>query len=135
MADPTKLKQIIINLLSNAVKFTPHGGAAAIAVDTEADGGLSVTVRDNGIGMSDEEVKEALELFRQVDNSHSRRFEGTGLGLPLAVRFTELHGGTLTIESAPGLGTEIVVRFPPGRTICTGTHHLPKGFAAKAAFE
>jgi two-component system, cell cycle sensor histidine kinase PleC len=115
LGDRTKLKQIIINLLSNAVKFTPSGGSASIAVSAAADGGLSVTIRDTGIGMSDEEINDALELFRQVDNSLSRRFEGTGLGLPLAVQLTELHGGTVTVESVPGTGTVVVVRFPASR--------------------
>jgi two-component system cell cycle sensor histidine kinase PleC len=113
--DSTKLKQIVINLLSNAIKFTPSGGSVAIAVTTEGDGGLNLTIRDTGIGMSGEEIRDALELFHQVDNSLSRRFEGTGLGLPLAVKWTGLHGGTLTIESATGVGTTAVVRFPASR--------------------
>jgi signal transduction histidine kinase len=115
--DSTKLKQIVINLLSNAIKFTPSGGSVAIAVITEADGGLSLTIRDTGIGMSSKEIRDALELFHQVDNSLSRRFEGTGLGLPLAVKLTELHGGMLTVESTPGLGTTVKVRFPANRII------------------
>jgi two-component system cell cycle sensor histidine kinase PleC len=115
--DRTKLKQIIINLLSNAIKFTPSGGSVAIAVTAEGDGGLSLTIRDTGIGMSSKEIRDALELFHQVDNSLSRRFEGTGLGLPLAVKLTELHGGTLTVESTPGLGTTVKVRFPANRII------------------
>jgi PAS domain S-box-containing protein len=115
--DQTKLKQIIINLLSNAIKFTPQGGSAAITAAADEDGGMSLMIHDTGIGMSGEEIQVSLELFRQVDNSHSRRFEGTGLGLPLAVRLTELHGGTLTIESIPGKGTTVTVRFPANRII------------------
>jgi two-component system, cell cycle sensor histidine kinase PleC len=92
-----------------------RGGAVSIELRAEEDGGLSVVIRDTGIGMSSKEIKDALELFRQVDNSYSRRFEGTGLGLPLAVQLTELHGGTLTIESATGAGTRAVVRFPASR--------------------
>jgi two-component system, cell cycle sensor histidine kinase PleC len=115
VADGTKLKQIIINLLSNAVKFTPPGGSASIAVIAERGGGLNVTIRDTGPGMSDEEIKVALELFGQVDNGVSRRFPGTGLGLPLAVQFTELHGGTLTIKSEPGVGTEVRVSLQSSR--------------------
>ncbi len=76
---------------------------------------MSLMIHDTGIGMSREEIQLALELFRQVDNSLSRRFEGTGLGLPLAVRLTELHGGTLTIKSTPGKGTAVMVRFPAYR--------------------
>jgi two-component system, cell cycle sensor histidine kinase PleC len=113
--DKTKLKQIAINLLSNAIKFTPMGGSIDIAVTAEGDGGLSLTIRDTGIGMSSDEIRDALELFHQVDSSLSRRFEGTGLGLPLAVQLTELHGGTLVIESTPGIGTAAVVRFPANR--------------------
>ena len=64
-----------------------------------------------------EEIQDALELFRQVDNGLSRRFEGTGLGLPLAVQLTELHGGTLTIESMPRKGTAVMVRLPANRII------------------
>jgi two-component system cell cycle sensor histidine kinase PleC len=115
--DKTKLKQILINLLSNAIKFTPQGGAATITAAADEDGGMRLMIHDTGIGMSGEEIRVALELFRQVDNSHSRRFEGTGLGLPLAVRLTELHGGTLTIESTPGKGTTVTVRFPANRII------------------
>ena len=115
--DKTKLKQIILNLLSNAIKFTPEGGSAGISAAANEGGGISLMIRDTGIGMSREEIRVALELFRQVDNSHSRRFEGTGLGLPLAVRLTELHGGTLIIESTPGKGTTVTVRFPAHRII------------------
>jgi two-component system, cell cycle sensor histidine kinase PleC len=116
LGDGTKLKQIVINLLSNAIKFTPRGGSVEVIAAPEKDG-LSLTIRDTGIGMSGDEIRDALELFRQVDNSLSRRFEGTGLGLPLAVQLAELHGGTLTVESSPGMGTTVVVRFPARRII------------------
>jgi two-component system cell cycle sensor histidine kinase PleC len=115
--DKTKLKQIIMNLLSNAIKFTPEGGSASISAALDEDGGIRLTISDTGIGMSSEDIQVALELFRQIDNSLSRRFNGTGLGLPLAVALTELHGGTLTIESMPGKGTTVMVRFPANRTI------------------
>jgi two-component system, cell cycle sensor histidine kinase PleC len=113
--DRTRLEQIIINLLSNAIKFTPPGGSVDIAAAAGGDGSLSLGIRDTGIGMSSAEIRQALELFCQVDTSLSRRFEGTGLGLPLAVQLTELHGGTLTIESCPGVGTTVVVCFPANR--------------------
>jgi signal transduction histidine kinase len=112
MGDRTKLKQIILNLLSNAVKFTPSGGSVNVAVRVETDGGLTLMIRDTGIGMSSEELKNALELFGQAENSFSGRFQGTGLGLPLAVQLTEMHGGMLTVDSAPGLGTAVTVHFP-----------------------
>jgi two-component system, cell cycle sensor histidine kinase PleC len=113
--DKHKLKQILVNLLSNAIKFTPAGGHIDIAAGVERDGGLRLSVRDTGIGMTADEICQALELFRQVDNSMSRRFEGAGLGLPLAVRLTEMHGGSLDIESEPGKGTTVTVRLPAER--------------------
>lgn len=115
--DSTKLKQIFINLLSNAIKFTPAGGTVEIFAAAEKDAALAITVRDTGIGMSEKEVRIALKLFHQVDNSLSRRFEGTGLGLPLAVLLTDLHGGTLTIDSTPGTGTAVTVRIPSHRIL------------------
>ncbi len=113
--DKTKLKQIIINLLSNAIKFTPSGGSVELAARADTDGGLTVTVCDTGIGMASHEIKDAVQLFGQVDKGISRRYEGAGLGLPLAIQLTELHGGTLTVESAPGRGTTVTVRFPAER--------------------
>ncbi len=110
--DKTKLKQIIINLLSNAIKFTPSSGSVELSARADADGGLTVAVRDTGIGMASHEIRDAVQLFGQVDNSLSRRYDGAGLGLPLAIQLAELHGGTLTVESAPGQGTTVTVRFP-----------------------
>lgn len=115
IGDKTKLSQIVINLLSNAIKFTPQGGSVDLSARPDKDGGLIVTVRDTGIGMAKHEIRDAIELFRQVDNSLSRRYEGTGLGLPLAIQLTELHGGTLTIDSTPGRGTTVTVRLPGER--------------------
>jgi two-component system, cell cycle sensor histidine kinase PleC len=113
--DKTKLKQVVINLLSNAIKFTPPGGSVRVTVAADVDGGVNLSIRDTGIGMSREEIRHALNLFCQVDNRLSKRFDGTGLGLPLAVRLTELHGGTVTIESTPGSGTTVVVWLPANR--------------------
>ena len=115
--DKHKLKQIFINLLSNAIKFTPAGGHVEIAAAAEPEGGLCLGIRDTGIGMTGDEIRQALELFRQVDNGFSRRFEGAGLGLPLAVKLTEIHGGRLEIESAPRRGTTVSVHLPPERVI------------------
>ena len=116
--DRAKLKQILVNLLSNAIKFTPAGGRIALGAEPEPDGGgLCLWVRDTGIGMTGDEICQALELFRQVDNSLSRRFEGAGLGLPLAMKLTELHGGRLDVESAPRRGTMVAVHIPASRVI------------------
>jgi two-component system, cell cycle sensor histidine kinase PleC len=113
--DETKLNQVIINLLSNAIKFTPSGGRVELSAAADRDGSLLLTVRDNGIGMARHEIRDAVQLFHQVDSSLSRRYEGTGLGLPLAIQLTELHGGTLTVDSAPGEGTKVTVRLPADR--------------------
>jgi signal transduction histidine kinase/HAMP domain-containing protein len=109
--DPAKLRQIFLNLLSNAIKFTPEGGR--VWVEARQDGaGVTVTVGDSGIGMSPDDVTVALTPFGQVDNRLERRYEGTGLGLPLTKALIELHGGRLSFESARGSGTRAMVRFP-----------------------
>jgi signal transduction histidine kinase len=111
-ADTTKLKQILLNLLSNAVKFTQFGGTVQLSVQRAAGDRVEIAVADTGIGMNAEEIALALQPFRQADNSHTRKYQGTGLGLPLANALVELHGGKLTIESAPGSGTKVIVRLP-----------------------
>jgi signal transduction histidine kinase len=116
-ADPRRVRQILLNLISNAVKFTPEGGEIKISasVPQGAGAGLVITVADTGIGMDQDEIPLALERFGQVDSGLSRNFEGAGLGLPLSKRLVELHGGTLTIESARGAGTTVTVAFPAKR--------------------
>jgi signal transduction histidine kinase len=81
-----------------------------------ADGWLDISVSDTGIGIAEEDIWKALVPFAQVSSDLSRRYEGTGLGLPLSKGFVEMHGGTLKIESEPGQGTTVTVRFPPDRT-------------------
>jgi signal transduction histidine kinase len=109
--DPAKLRQIFLNLLSNAIKFTPRGGYIWIEAK-HSPAGVAVTVGDSGIGMSADDVAVALTPFGQVDNRLERRYEGTGLGLPLTKAFVELHGGTMNFESARGAGTRVTVTFP-----------------------
>jgi len=87
------------------------GGEVTVTVRRRRDG-LVVVVRDTGIGMAPEEIPVALSRFGQVDTRLARRFEGTGLGLPLSKRLAELHGGSLTIDSAPNAGTAVSVLFP-----------------------
>ena len=114
-ADAVKLKQVILNLLSNALKFTARGGRITVRTLPVAGEGIYLSVTDSGIGMTKEEVAVALQPFRQVDNSLTRKFEGTGLGLPLAKALVERHGGRLEIKSRPGAGTEVTVFLPEGR--------------------
>ncbi|HMH64816.1 MAG TPA: amino acid permease [Rhizomicrobium sp.] len=114
-ADETRVRQVLINLLSNAVKFTPGEGKVGIAASIHADGSLAFTVSDTGIGMTQEQVATARQPFRQIDSSLARKYEGTGLGLPLAEGLMRLHGGTLQITSEINVGTTVVVTFPAGR--------------------
>ena len=121
--DELKLCQALMNLLSNAVKFTPDGGRISIGVHDTRDGGLVITLMDTGIGMTDDEILVALQPFQQVDNGLDRKYEGSGLGLPLAKHFIEAHGGTLAIASRKGKGTPVSVRLPPERV---GRSKAPK---------
>ncbi len=111
--DAAKLRQIFLNLLSNAVKFTEKGGTVSLAVTDSAEG-VAVTVADTGIGMDPEDVEIAFQPFGQVDNRLERRYEGTGLGLPLTKALVDLHRGVIAIESARGKGTRVTVTFPQG---------------------
>ncbi|HEX3881687.1 MAG TPA: ATP-binding protein [Stellaceae bacterium] len=115
VVDPTRLTQILLNLLSNAVKFTPREGTVGVSLRRRADGSAEFEVRDTGIGMNAAEIEIALEPFGQIDSAHSRQHPGTGLGLPLARRLTELHGGTLTVRSEKGRGTTVTVTLPATR--------------------
>jgi protein-histidine pros-kinase len=113
-ADQVRFQQILLNLMSNAVKFTPAGGRMSVSASIEGDGAV-IAVEDTGIGMKEADIAIALEPFRQIDGPQSRRFVGTGLGLPLAKALVELHGGRLDIESVPGAGTTVRIRLPSAR--------------------
>jgi two-component system cell cycle sensor histidine kinase PleC len=115
--DETRLKQAAINILSNAVKFTPEGGLIEIRQELEASGEVRIAVKDTGIGMTAREIEAAFEQFRQIENSLTKRFEGTGLGLPLAKQLTALHGGTIGVSSKPSAGTEVSLRLPAWRVV------------------
>jgi signal transduction histidine kinase len=109
--DPAKLRQIFLNLLSNAIKFTEKGGSIALSAYATADH-IEVTVADTGIGMDPQDVEVAFQPFTQVDNRLERRYEGTGLGLPLTKALVDLHKGSIAIDSARGKGTRITISFP-----------------------
>lgn len=112
VADPTRLKQILLNLMSNAIKFTEPGGSTVVAVRRRADGGVVFEVRDTGPGMTPQEIVTALEPFGQVDGSLARKHEGAGLGLPLARRLADLHGWSLQLSSKKGQGTIATLMLP-----------------------
>ncbi|MGE5148241.1 MAG: hybrid sensor histidine kinase/response regulator [Candidatus Eiseniibacteriota bacterium] len=114
-ADESMLKKILLNLLSNAVKFTPPGGEVVVEARPDEEGALLVVIADNGIGIAEKDQARVFEYFVQVDGALNRKYVGTGLGLPLAKSLTELHGGTIRLESALGAGTTVTVRFPAVR--------------------
>jgi PAS domain S-box-containing protein len=116
-ADERRLKQILINLLANAVKFTPPGGSVTTELVRTVDGGVRLCITDTGIGMDADEIEVALTPFRQVETGLARRYEGAGLGLPLARALAELHGGSLSVTSAHGRGTTVTVVLPPERVL------------------
>ena len=112
-ADPARLRQVLVNILSNAIKFTDPQGEVSLTVRREPDGGFALRVADTGIGIAADKMALALEPFGQVEQGLARRHPGIGLGLPLAQRLVELHGGTMEIASQPGQGTTVTARFPP----------------------
>ena len=115
--DRLRLKQALLNLLVNAVKFTPAGGSVRVSAAAARPHGIDIAIADTGIGMEPASIARALEPFQQLDNRLARRYEGTGLGLPLAKSLIELHGGKLTIESAAGKGTTARIWLPPERLL------------------
>jgi signal transduction histidine kinase len=101
VGEERKIKQILLNLLSNAAKFTPEGGRISLTAG-QTDGMVQIAVTDTGVGIAPEDQAAIFEEFRQVGHDESRKQEGTGLGLTLAKKFVELHGGRIWVESEPG---------------------------------
>ncbi len=115
-ADKRRISQVLINILSNAVKFTPAGGRVNVrAFRTGAE--IAVTITDTGIGIARQDIAKAFERFRQIDSKLSRKYEGTGLGLPLANQLMQAHGGRLVLESEVNVGTVVTLYFPPERVV------------------
>ncbi len=114
VSDSTRLRQILFNLLSNAAKFTKDGRVSLVAKKVSLDGrdGVEFVVSDDGIGMTAEQQEHVFESFRQADATTTREYGGTGLGLTITKHFVELLGGTITVSSQPGEGSEFVVRVP-----------------------
>src|SRR6266446_1130290 len=111
VADERKIKQVMLNLLSNAVKFTPEGGRVDVRT-VPTDGGVEISVADTGIGIAPENQELIFEEFRQVGGDYAHKREGTGLGLTLARRFVELHGGRIWVKSQPGQGSTFTFSIP-----------------------
>ncbi len=134
-ADERLIKQALLNILSNAVKFTPPGGSIRLTVDTirldSGDTGLGIEIADTGLGIAASELGRVFEPFHRGDCATNRRFEGTGLGLPLARSFIDLHGGSLTLDSVQGAGTTVRISLPP----TAGNKPGPAGEPASALRE
>lgn len=115
-ADERRMRQILINILANAVKFTPPGGQVGLAVRRTGKG-LLIQISDTGIGIPADKIEMAMEPFSQVEAGANRHYQGTGLGLPLAKRLVELHGGSLSLESEVSRGTVVSILLPPDRIL------------------
>ena len=129
VTDAKKLKQVLLNLLSNAVKFTPAGGEVRCHAWMDIlTGALSIQVRDTGIGIAPKDISRVMTPFGQVDSALSRKYEGTGLGLPLSKKFVESMGGEFTIESQIKVGTSVTItipKAPPGWGTSTFADPIP----------
>jgi signal transduction histidine kinase len=131
MVDERRMKQVLLNLLSNAVKFTERGGRVTVHATLPDDGGLDIHVSDTGIGISPADLNRVLTPFGQIESALSRRFEGTGLGLPLSKAIVELHGGRLEIDSTVGIGTTVTIHLPSMRV--AGRLHVVAGGETSAS--
>ncbi|MBA4096589.1 MAG: hypothetical protein C0484_07460 [Rhodospirillum sp.] len=116
-ADERCVRQAVVNFLSNSIKFTPKGGDVAVSARLEPDGAIELAVMDTGIGMAPDDIPQALSPFQQLEGSHGRKYEGTGLGLSLIKAMMGLHEGSLHVDSKLGAGTTVTAKFPPRRTI------------------
>ena len=132
-ADPRAVKQILLNLLSNSVKFTDPGGRVLVYGNTNQEGALVLHVEDTGIGIAEVDIAKAMAPFGQVDSSLSRKYEGTGLGLPLPRHLVDLHEGELTLSSIMGQGTQVDIVFPRRRILAKAVSFQPRQIAGTSA--
>jgi CheY-like chemotaxis protein len=117
-ADSRRLKQTLVNLLTNAVKFTPEHGRVTLEINTDIEQDLiQFSVIDTGIGIAENDLKKLFQPFTQVDGKLNRQFEGTGLGLSLVQKMTDLHGGSVEVESESGKGSRFTLNLPWGRLV------------------
>ncbi len=128
-ADDRIMKQIILNLLSNAIKFTPKQGTVSLSISADNERGCVVEVRDNGMGMDPANLETVMRPFGQIDDDLNRQLEGTGLGLPLVKSMTDMHDGTLEIDTALGRGTTVTMTLPPERVAESVRQLLNSNFA------
>jgi two-component system cell cycle sensor histidine kinase PleC len=129
-ADLRAVRQIVLNLLTNAVKYTPQGGVVTIKVGWTSIGGQYISVRDTGPGIPEEEIAEVMTCFGRGALAKKNLEEGAGLGLPIVQGLDELHGGEFFLKSQLGEGAEVVVVFPPQRTMNALPRYTPDSHAA-----
>jgi len=110
-ADPVRLRQMVGNLLSNAIRYTPAGGTVTLSAEAAGDT-VTIAVRDTGIGIAPDDLPKIFDRFWGADSSRTRATGGSGLGLPIARKLAEAHGGTLTATSRPGEGATMNLRLP-----------------------
>lgn len=135
VADERRLRQILINLLSNAVKFTPEGGKVGLEVaPITGEPLVRFTVWDTGIGISEADQAKLFQPFVQLDSRLSRQYSGTGLGLSLVLRLSEMHGGRVTLDSQPGKGSRFSVFLPSVAPADAGAAPGVASPAAEASF-
>ncbi len=115
--DERALRQMVLNLLGNALKFSHEGGTVSVSVTTDEKGDLSISIEDNGPGIPAHEIEFVMSSFGQGALARANPEQGTGLGLPIARRFAELHQGTLTLTSRLRVGTKVVARLPRQRLL------------------
>ncbi|MGI9373044.1 MAG: sensor histidine kinase [Hyphomicrobiales bacterium] len=122
--DPLRIKQVLINLLTNAIKFTPPGGQVTLTAPKLVGEFVEVSITDTGVGMSEEQLRTAMQPFGQVNSSESAKNEGTGLGIPISKSIIELHGGTFDVKSASDKGTVVTFLLPitAPKTQATNAH-------------
>jgi PAS domain S-box-containing protein len=109
LGDALQLRQVLINLIANALKFTLPGGRVEVRATHDVQGQVTVRIKDSGIGIAQEDMGKALELFGQIDNRLTRKYSGAGIGLPLVKALVESQGGSFAIESNVGIGTEVTI--------------------------
>jgi signal transduction histidine kinase len=118
VADGRSIKQIALNILANAIRYTPSGGQIIVSTSYEANGSVTLRIRDTGIGMSRSELEQAMKPFRQVSTGTPRsRGDGTGLGLPLTKAMVDANRAQFAISSTPNEGTLVEVTFPSPRVL------------------
>ena len=130
--DTSRIRKVLVNLLSNASKFTPDGGRIVLVATTESSRDLTIAIADTGIGMTQEQIAQALKPFTQVQSEYSRQQEGTGLGLTISKSLIELHGGRMVISSTPEVGTMVAFTLPL-IAAQTADRNQPKSFLFRKA--